>query len=196
MRLFGSKKQKVDESQKKTILVASDIHGSLSSAKKIVEEFKNRGCSKLLILGDFLYHGPRNDFPDEYNPKEVAEILKSVSNSIIAVKGNCDAEVDEMVLGFPLSETAILEFQGKTIYCTHGQHNNAEKPFENLADGSVVLYGHSHNIKQTKVGGVNYINIGSCSLPKFETVKCYGVLDDEKIQIFDFANNIICSYKL
>ncbi len=177
-------------------LVASDIHGSAAAAKQIIYAFEQHKCDKLLLLGDFLYHGPKNKFPDEYNPQQVAETLNSVAKNIIAIKGNCDAEVDQMLLHFPLNDSAIIELGKKTIFCTHGQHVNPDKPLENLADGTVVLYGHFHNIKQTMVGAVNYINIGSCALPKHDTVKCYAVLDENKIEIYDFNDNLVNTFLL
>lgn len=174
-------------------LVASDFHGSAQAAKEVVKKFEEKGCDKLLLLGDILYHGPRNPFPDEYNPKEVAEVLNAVSDKIIAVKGNCDAEVDQMVLSFVLNDSVQLDINGKSILCTHGQHINAEKPAK-VSAGSVVIHGHTHNIKRDEVDGVTYINIGSCALPKHETKKCYGILDEKGIAILGFDDEVFARF--
>lgn len=174
-------------------LVASDIHGSAIGAKIIAEKFKKFSCNKILLLGDILYHGPRNPFPDEYNPQEVCKTLNPLAKNIVAVKGNCDAEVDQMVLDFPLSDSVTLDLNGKSVFCTHGQHISEEKPAK-ISEGTIVLYGHFHKIRKSVIDGVTYINIGSIALPKPQMPKCFGVLDESGIIVYDENDNVFAEY--
>ena len=169
-------------------LIASDIHGSKGSSEIILEKFNKFGCDKIILLGDILYHGPRNDLPEDYAPKKVIETLNSVSDKIVAVQGNCDAEVDQMVLNFKLHENFEFEECGVKFYLTHGHHVNAECPAD-LKVGTVVLHGHTHVIKKDEVQGVTYINIGSITLPKNGTPKCFAVLENGEIKIYDLDEN-------
>lgn len=171
-------------------LIASDIHGSSDSAKLIIEKFNKNNCDKIILLGDILYHGPRNDLPENYNPKKVVEILNGYSDKIIAVRGNCDAEVDQMVLNFNLLEDAFIEESGKVYYLTHGHHTNPDEPAD-LKEGTTVLYGHTHIIKKDVVGGVEYINIGSITLPKENTSRCYAMLDENGLFVYDLNDLVI-----
>lgn len=165
-------------------LIATDIHGDGVSAEIIKEKFKKLGCDKIILLGDILYHGPRNDLPKNYNPKKVIEILNSLSSKIVAVRGNCDAEVDQMVLNFELKDNQIIEEDGVKYYLTHGHHVSADNPAR-LENGIIVLHGHTHIIKKDVVDGVTYINIGSITLPKNGTPKCYAVLDENGVKVYD-----------
>ena len=165
-------------------LIVSDIHGSSDSAKIIIDKFKKHGCDKIILLGDILYHGPRNDLPASYEPKKVVEILNEYADKIIAVRGNCDAEVDQMVLNFNLLEDAFVEESGKIYYLTHGHHTNASEPAD-LKERVVVLHGHTHIIKKDVVDGVTYLNIGSITLPKENTSRCYAVLDEKGVMVYD-----------
>ena len=111
------------------LMIASDIHGSAFYCKQLIEAYKQEQPDKLLLLGDLLYHGPRNDLPKDYAPKQVIEMLNAISNQLICVRGNCEAEVDQMVLNFPvLSESCILYIDGQTIYATHGHINSPANP--------------------------------------------------------------------
>lgn len=176
-------------------LIATDIHGSEASAKIILEKKKEFDCDKIILLGDILYHGPRNDLPESYNPKKVIELLNSEAKNIIAVKGNCDAEVDQMVLDFKLEDERIIKIKNKEYFLTHGQHTNADKP-KKLKKGTVVLHGHTHIIKKTEINGVVYLNIGSITLPKQDHPKCFAVLDDAGVQIYDLKNELVLSYNI
>lgn len=171
-------------------LIASDIHGSEESAKIIVEKFKNLKADKIILLGDILYHGPRNDLPVYYNPKKVFEILNQYADKIIAVRGNCDAEVDQMVLDFKLNENFELTESGVDYFLTHGHKISAESPAK-LKAGTVVLYGHTHIIQKNVISDVIYLNIGSITIPKQNTARCYAVLDESGVKIFDFNDNLI-----
>lgn len=175
-------------------LIATDIHGSSISAKIIKEKFEKLGANKLVLLGDILYHGARNDLPEGYAPKEVTEILNSLADKIIAVRGNCDSEVDQMVLNFMINENAAIDIGGKFVFLTHGHHVNPEVPAK-LANGSIVLYGHFHVTKKTVVDGVTYINVASITLPKNGCEKCYGILDEKGVQIFNLNDQLILEEK-
>lgn len=163
------------------VMVISDIHGSSEALKKAVLAFETEKCDKLLILGDVLYHGPRNDLPEGHNPKECIDILNSLSDKIIGVKGNCDAEVDQMVLNFPImSDYLFLELGDKTVFATHGQ--NLESQLESVAkNASVILSGHTHVTTFKKENGKIFANPGSISLPKEETKPGYIILDSAKL---------------
>lgn len=165
-------------------LIASDIHGDARSAEIIIEKFNENNCDKIILLGDILYHGPRNELPEHYEPKKVIEILNAVSDKIVAVRGNCDAEVDQMVLNFELKDFQEIELAGKKYYLTHGHHVSAQTPAK-LKSGTTVLHGHTHVIKKDLIDGVTYVNIGSITLPKQNTPKCYALLDECGVKVFD-----------
>ena len=161
------------------ILVASDIHGDLTGAKAVFEAAEREGADKILLLGDLLYHGPRNDLPATYSPKAVIELLNSNKDRIIAVRGNCDTEVDQMVLEFPiLADYALIYADGLTVFATHGHHHNTQAP-PPLGKGEVLLHGHTHVLKSEAFGQDNiYLNPGSVSLPKEGNPKTYAVLEN------------------
>ena len=125
-------------------MIASDIHGSAFYCRKLLEAFEASGANRLVLLGDILYHGPRNDLPKEYAPKEVLAMLNGCKDRIYCVRGNCDTEVDQMVLEFPvMADYALLAMDGITIYATHGHvyHENHLPPMQK---GDVLLHGHTH----------------------------------------------------
>ena len=153
-------------------LVLSDIHGSTINLKKVLE---HETYDKILILGDVLPHGPRNDLPLGYNPKEVISILNPLADKIICVKGNCDAYVDQMVLEFPINDLACVD----NIYMTHGHIYNPSHPLP-LKEG-VVLFGHTHVKENTLVGNVRYLNPGSLSIPKDGSSSYMVIMDDDFI---------------
>lgn len=159
-------------------LVLTDIHGSIKYLMMAMEKLNMHKCEKILLLGDLLYHGPRNDLPLEYNPKEVITLLNSYKNKIISVKGNCDAEVDEMVLEFPLFPEAIIKLNSKTVTLTHGHH------LEDLEFEGYVLYGHTHVNKHED----RLINIGSVSIPK-DGHHTYAILDDSGLISYDLLTD-------
>lgn len=171
-------------------LVMTDIHGSRNSAEILKEKFERSGADKILLLGDLLYFGPRNTMLDDYEPKSVIDILNSFADKIVAVRGNCDAEVDQMVLDFELNESVVIELQDRSYFCTHGHHISHEAPGK-LAKGTVVLYGHFHKTRVTEIDGVTYFNIASITYPKGDSVKCYGILDESGISVFDLDDNLI-----
>lgn len=178
------------------LLICSDIHGDFDSAKKIIDVFHSEGCDKILILGDILYHGPRNDLPAGYAPKRVIELLNEYKNSILAVRGNCDTEVDQMVLEFPiLADYAFIELDGLRIFATHGhKHNTATPP--PLGKGDILLHGHTHVIATEDFGNDNcYVNPGSVSIPKGGNPKSYIIYYNRTFEVRDFDSNLITSKK-
>lgn len=153
------------------ILIASDIHGSAFWCGKLVSKIGELSPERVLLLGDILYHGPRNDLPDGYAPKEVIAMLNPLADKMICVRGNCDTEVDQMVLDFPvLSDSAYICAYGERVFATHGHIFNPDS-LPKLADGDILLYGHTHvpqDEKITTADGktVRCINPGSVSIPK------------------------------
>lgn len=160
------------------IMIASDIHGSAYYCEKLLERYKEEKADRLVLLGDILYHGPRNDLPRDYAPKKVIEMLNPLKNEIICVRGNCDTEVDQMVLDFNiLTEQAFLSVNGRDIVCVHG-HKLDEKHTPALKDGDVLLCGHTHVPKCEKREGYTYMNPGSVSIPKENSPHGYMLLTD------------------
>ena len=173
------------------IFVASDIHGSAYYCQKMIDSYVLEKADKLLLLGDILYHGPRNNLPKDYNPKAVIEMLNGYKKSIICVQGNCDTAVDQMVLEFPITPVlcSILTecFQ---IVGTHGHiYNNDKLP--PLNEGDILLYGHTHIPFFNKNNGVFIANPGSVSIPKSESHNGYMIIDDTEMICKDFEGNII-----
>lgn len=152
-------------------LIASDLHGSAYYCEKLWEIFENEGAEKLLFLGDLLYHGPRNDLPRDYAPKKVIEMFNAHRNDILCVRGNCEAEVDQMVLEFPvLADYAYLEIEGKRIFATHGHLFGGNPP---LKAGEILLQGHTHIPCHESKDGVLLLNPGSLSIPKESSPHSY-----------------------
>lgn len=173
------------------IFVISDIHGSVYYLKKALEAFKEEKAQLLLILGDELYHGPRNDLPKEYNPKEIVELLNPLKNNIVAVRGNCDSEVDQMLLEYPImGDYSTILWNGKRIFATHGHIYNRENiPCINKDD--ILIYGHTHLPLAIKENGIYILNPGSISLPKGGNKNSYGVFCKDEFIIKDFNGNIL-----
>ena len=147
-------------------IVASDIHGSAKYCRELLDAYEREKADRLLLLGDLLYHGPRNDLPDEYAPKMVIAMLNAKKNQILCVRGNCDAEVDQMVLEFPiLADYCILDLGTKLVYATHGHLTSAEQ-LPPLREGDLFLQGHTHVPMNEVKNGIRCMNPGSVSLPK------------------------------
>ena len=158
--------------------IASDIHGSAFWCKKMIEAFEKEKADRILLLGDLLYHGPRNDLPKDYDPRTVIEMLNSYSDKIFAVRGNCDSEVDEMVLNFPiLADYTVVCDNGKAIFATHG-HIYSDKNLPSLKNGEVLMCGHTHVAKNEEHDGFVYMNPGSVSIPKENTGHGYIIFDE------------------
>ena len=164
-------------------MIASDLHGSAYYCRKMLEAFEREGADRLFLLGDLLYHGPRNDLPREYAPKEVIPLLNVKKEKLLCVRGNCDAEVDQMVLEFPvLADYAVLPVGQRLIYATHG-HIYHVKNLPPLAPGDVLLHGHTHVPAWTEFGQGNlYLNPGSVSIPKEDSPHSYMTLEGNTMQ--------------
>ena len=175
-------------------LVFSDLHGSYSALKEVEKKYLLHNCDKLICLGDLLYHGPRNDLPNDYDPKKVFSLLQSYLDKFIWIQGNCDAEVDEMVLSFKIRKDHTLTIKGKKILLTHGHHINYLSPTDKKVDA--ILHGHTHIIKVDKVNNQTYVNIGSITLPKENSKRCYGILENNIISIYSIDDKLIISEKL
>ena len=160
-------------------LIASDIHGSALFCRKLLERFQAENADRLLLLGDLLYHGPRNDLPDGYAPKEVIELLNPLADRILCVRGNCDAEVDQMVLAFPvLAEYALLPLGRRLIYITHGHICNASN-LPPLQPEDILLHGHTHVPVCEQAGEIRILNPGSVSIPKEGSPHSYMTLEND-----------------
>lgn len=164
-------------------MIASDLHGSAYYCRKMLEAFEREEADRLFLLGDLLYHGPRNDLPREYAPKEIIPLLNGKKEKLFCVRGNCDAEVDQMVLEFPvLADYAVLPVGQRLIYATHG-HIYHVKNLPPLAPGDVLLHGHTHVPAWTEFGQGNlYLNPGSVSIPKEDSPHSYMTLEENTMQ--------------
>ena len=162
-------------------LIASDIHGSEFYCKKLIEAYESENADRLVLLGDILYHGPRNDLPEGYAPKKVIELLNAMKERIFCVRGNCDTEVDQMVLDFPLlSDYSYVLADGLCIFATHGHKYSRENP-PKLKAGDVLLCGHTHIPAAEQFGADNwYINPGSVSIPKNNSEKSYIIYENRE----------------
>ena len=154
------------------LIIASDIHGSAYWCGKLCELIEQENPDKIVLLGDLLYHGPRNDLPRDYAPKQVIPMLSDLKDRILAVRGNCEAEVDQMVLPFPcMADYALLSCDGVSMYLTHGHHAGPDA-LPPLAEGTVLLSGHTHVKLDKIVDGVRCLNPGSVSIPKDGSHSC------------------------
>ncbi|MBD5140392.1 MAG: phosphodiesterase [Ruminococcus sp.] len=160
------------------LMFASDIHGAAECCEKMLKRFDEERAEKLFLLGDILYHGPRNDLPADYAPKKVIAMLNERKNQLLCVRGNCDTEVDQMVLDFPImAEYALLYLDGRTVFLTHGHKFNTDTP-PLLNDGDILLHGHTHVQTIDESRGYTYMNPGSVSLPKNGMPKSYMIYED------------------
>lgn len=166
-------------------LVASDIHGDSYWTERVLKAFNNENADKLVLLGDILYHGPRNDLPEHYEPKKVISLLNPLAEKILAVRGNCDAEVDQMVLSFPIMADYICLISGETtFFATHGHHYGPDRLPSSLSANSVLLAGHTHVVCDKELidpaSGftVRYMNPGSPSIPKEGSIPSYILIED------------------
>lgn len=172
-------------------MFASDIHGSAYYCRKMLEAYDREKAERLVILGDILYHGPRNDLPKEYAPKEVIALLNERKNDIYAVRGNCEAEVDQMVLNFPvLADYCVLELEGRTFYATHGHVYN-EGNLPPIREGDILIHGHTHVLRAEKKEGYTILNPGSVSIPKEGNPPTYAIFEDGGFTIKDFEEHVV-----
>lgn len=187
MKIGASKSRRNSHGKetKMNLLIASDLHGDLAAAEQTFDRFTAEGADRLLWLGDLLYHGPRNDLPAGYAPKRVIALLNANRDKLFCVRGNCEAEVDQMVLDFPvLADYALLPVGQKVIFATHGHHHNISTP-PALRAGDVLLHGHTHlyaaeSFALPAGGEALYLNPGSVALPKGGNPATYMMLDTER----------------
>jgi putative phosphoesterase len=173
----------------KKYLICSDIHGCEPSFDKVIKYFNDNNFDIMLNLGDLLYHGPRNDLPEGYHPKGIIPRINQMKDKVIMVKGNCEAEVDQMVLDFHIFNSKKLRIGGKNVYLVHGHH--LDKNNNNYKPGDIVFYGHTHVSKYEVINGVKYINPGSTSIPKEGTKKSFIILVDGKLELLDLDGNVL-----
>ena len=177
-------------------LFASDIHGSAYYCRKLLDAFREEQAERLVLLGDLLYHGPRNDLPKEYAPKEVIALLNEHKNKIYAVRGNCEAAVDQMVLEFPvMADYCILSVDGRPFYATHGHIYNQDN-LPPLQEGDILIHGHTHVLKAQQMDGYILLNPGSVSIPKEGNPATYAVLENSIFTIKDFDGNTVREMRL
>ena len=169
------------------IFIASDLHGSAEYCRQMIEAFTNENAEKLLLLGDILYHGPRNDLPEKYSPKNVLKMLESVKDKIICVKGNCDAEIDGEILPFPvLSDLGAIFVDGLSIYFAHGH-----KAEPKLSNGDIYITGHTHVPLNEVHEGHYHLNPGSLSIPKEGSAHGYIVYENQKFTFKDLSGKVL-----
>ncbi len=168
------------------LMIASDIHGSGYFCEKLMDRYKEEKPDRLVLLGDILYHGPRNDLPGGHSPKRVAELLNEISDKIVCVRGNCEAEVDQLMLKFPCLSDYLLIIdsnaecrsgrKGRTVFVTHGHLYNIDEP-PCLFEGDIFFSGHTHIPAFDKRAGVVFANPGSVSIPKACSENSYMILE-------------------
>ena len=177
-------------------LIASDIHGSAYYCEKLLQAFHRESADRLLLLGDILYHGPRNDLPRDYEPKRVISMLNNIKDSILCVRGNCDTEVDQMVLEFPvLAEYAIISTDKNMVFATHGHNFNNEK-LPPVKKGDILLHGHTHIPACMEFDTHIYINPGSVSIPKENSPNSYITFDGNTFLWKELDGTVYKSYNL
>ena len=166
-------------------LVISDIHGDFDMLLKSIDAFKYFNCDEIIILGDVLYHGPRNDLPSGYAPKKCISLLNEYKDKITCVKGNCDAEVDQMVLEFDILESHFKTINNIEVYLTHGHHLDMVPDSANI-----IFYGHTHVSKIERENDKLFINPGSTSIPKGDLIHSFGIIENNTFKILDFNYNV------
>ena len=164
------------------LMIASDIHGSALYCEKMLDAYKREQADRLLLLGDLLYHGPRNDLPDGYAPKKVIALLNAVRDELLCVRGNCEAEVDQMVLDFPvLADYCLLSVDGIDVFATHGHHHSFDS-LPPMKRGGVFVQGHTHIPKCLERDGILCLNPGSVSIPKEGSEHSYMIYENRRFE--------------
>lgn len=178
------------------LMFASDIHGSRSATEAILRRYTLEGADRLVLLGDLLYHGPRNELPDAYDPKAVTALLNAHKNELLCVRGNCDAEVDQMVLEFPIqADYALFDLDGTTAFVTHGHLFNLDQlpPYK---DGDLLIHGHTHVLTVQRKDGMTYINPGSAALPKEGNPRSYMVYENGVLTIKTLEGEVVLTHTI
>lgn len=175
------------------LVIASDIHGSEYYCKLLLEQYKKENAEKLILLGDILYHGPRNDLPKGYQPKGVIKCLNEIKSDILCVRGNCEAEVDQMVLDFNvMSDSMVLFLDNHMVFVTHGHIYNKDN-LPNLNKGDILLHGHTHVQAMEWYQDILYLNPGSVSIPKENNENSYMLYEDGVYTIKNLEGKVIRS---
>lgn len=176
-------------------MIASDIHGSAFYCRQMLEAYEREKADRLLLLGDILYHGPRNDLPRDYAPKEVIAMLNPMKEHLLCVRGNCDTEVDQMVLEFPImSEYCFLDLDGQSVLATHGHVWNPSNPLM-LKKGDILLNGHTHIPACEEKDGYIYMNPGSVSIPKENSAHSYMIYENKIFEWKDMNGEVYQTWK-
>lgn len=180
------------------LIIASDIHGDADCCRELLRIAEKERADKILVLGDLLYHGPRNSIPEGYAPSLVIEMLNAVADKLLCVRGNCESEVDQMVLDFPIMSDTAYFYDGeakKYLFMSHGHKYSPEK-LPKLSSGTVFLSGHTHILNISEVGGVVCINPGSVSLPKGNNPRSFATYENGLFEIKDFGGKVLASAKV
>ena len=178
------------------LMFASDIHGSALWCERLLEAYAREQAERLCLLGDILYHGPRNGLPEGHDPKRVAELLNGIKEQLICVRGNCDAEVDQLMLEFPImAEYALVYAEGRTFFLTHGHHHNPDN-LPPLKKGDVLINGHTHILSAGEVKGIHCLNDGSASLPKNGNPHTYMVYENGVCTIKELGGAEVLRYTI
>lgn len=170
-------------------LIFSDLHGSAKMTRWLIQKYHQLGCNRLICLGDVLYHGPRNDLPEEYAPKEVVRMLNELASDILAIQGNCDAEVDQMVLKFPLFKNKDIVLNNHLCHLEHGHHLE-----ELQSNAELNFYGHTHISEIKKQGSQLYLNPGSITIPKNGLPQSYMLFDEDGIFLYSIEDDLLDQY--
>ena len=171
-------------------MFASDIHGSAYYCRKMLDAYKEEQADRLILLGDLLYHGPRNDLPKDYAPKQVIQMLNEVKEQLYVVRGNCDAEVDQMVLQFPIMADYCILMDG-----SHGHVYNEEN-LPPMKQGDIFVHGHTHVLRAEKKENYTILNPGSVSIPKEGNIPTYAILENGLFSIRGFNGEIVKELQL
>lgn len=169
------------------LFIGSDVHGSEANLVRFlsaIDKAKDNGEEvKAVLLGDIYNHGPRNPFPEGYAPMKVAEQLNARKDIFSVIKGNCDSEVDQMISEFPILDDFSMQWQGRTLYFTHGHRHNPDLPVENAKEGDIVFYGHFHNPRYSVIDGVRYVCVGALGLSPEGAQRAYAAVDDRNVRV-------------
>ncbi len=180
------------------LLIASDIHGDADCCASLLKRADIEGVERIVLLGDLLYHGPRNDLPRGYDPKKVIDLLSKYKEKLICVRGNCDTEVDQMVLPFPIMSELGYIYDGDAklmLFLSHGHIYSPEK-LPPISGNAIFLYGHTHIYGLTEAEGIKCFNPGSVSLPKEKNPKTYAIYESGKLEIKQLNGKFVCDYTL
>lgn len=168
------------------VIIASDIHGRKSRAEALALIFQREKPDKIILLGDFLYNGPRNGVPEDYDPMAVINALSPYKDIIVAVRGNCDARIDLDLLPFAMPDFQEIAINGTLCHLTHGHLLDELK---GVKKGEAILYGHTHKLKMECQSGVLLLNPGSISFPKGENPPTYLLWEGDKLEFRDILSD-------